>query len=293
VNAPIYLPKCSYTIRSWIIDEFRTKKRTLQDELAEAVSKISISFDAWTAEINIISRNFVLENKIPVYDLGTVGFKGLQMINADGRLNMVPHFVSMTLVCEGVKRTIWAVVTPDSQPKHRTVLILGLPWLHDVGARFDIRGRLRLGIWCHNSPYRPLDPFTDQCHRHKVGDHVETPVRIDHLQPLEADSPEVINRNFVLKNKVSRDDVDLGALICDRLTWTQVEHLLLLVPCEKEGRNTKEFGASSMLPKKVSVVGGGRLVRKVRWCSLHRLCTKSEGDIVLLLAWLGDGNPGR
>ncbi|KAG6238419.1 hypothetical protein E4U23_008155, partial [Claviceps purpurea] len=49
------------------------------------------------AEINIISRNFVLENKIPVYDLGTVGFKGLQMINADGRLNMVPHFVSMTL----------------------------------------------------------------------------------------------------------------------------------------------------------------------------------------------------
>lgn len=49
VNAELYLPKCSDTIRGWIIDEFRAKKRTLQDELAEAVSKISISFDAWTS----------------------------------------------------------------------------------------------------------------------------------------------------------------------------------------------------------------------------------------------------
>lgn len=38
VNADIYLPKCSDTIRSWIIDEFGTRKRSLQDELAEAES---------------------------------------------------------------------------------------------------------------------------------------------------------------------------------------------------------------------------------------------------------------
>ncbi|KAG6055614.1 hypothetical protein E4U17_002844 [Claviceps sp. LM77 group G4] len=52
---------------------------------------------------------------------------------------MVSHFVSMQLICEGVKRMVWAVVTPESQPKNQTVLILGLPWLHDVGAQFDIR----------------------------------------------------------------------------------------------------------------------------------------------------------
>ncbi|KAG6223827.1 hypothetical protein E4U26_004233 [Claviceps purpurea] len=98
------------------------------------------------AEISIISRSFVLENKIPVYDLGTVGFRGLQMINADGRHNKVSHFVSIQVVCEGVKRMVWAVVTPDLQPDNRTVLILGLHWLHDVCAKFDIRrSELTLG----------------------------------------------------------------------------------------------------------------------------------------------------
>ncbi|KAG6167925.1 hypothetical protein E4U11_006335 [Claviceps purpurea] len=60
---------------------------------------------------------------------------------------MVSHFVSMQLICEGVKRMMWAVVTPDSHSKNRTVIILGLPWLHDVGARFDIRdSELTIGI---------------------------------------------------------------------------------------------------------------------------------------------------
>ncbi|KAG6256299.1 hypothetical protein E4U24_005754 [Claviceps purpurea] len=60
---------------------------------------------------------------------------------------MVSHFVSMQLICEGVKRMMWAVVTPDSHSKNRTVIILGLPWLQDVGARFDIRdSELTIGI---------------------------------------------------------------------------------------------------------------------------------------------------
>ncbi|KAG6287692.1 hypothetical protein E4U45_007978 [Claviceps purpurea] len=49
VNAKLLLPKSSDTVRNWIISEFGDRKRALQDELAEAVSKISISFDAWTS----------------------------------------------------------------------------------------------------------------------------------------------------------------------------------------------------------------------------------------------------
>ncbi|KAG6024041.1 hypothetical protein E4U19_003988 [Claviceps sp. Clav32 group G5] len=45
-----------------------------------------------------------------------------------------------TVDLEGVKRMMWAVVTPDSQPNNRTVLFsVFRPWLHDVGAKFSIR----------------------------------------------------------------------------------------------------------------------------------------------------------
>ncbi|KAG6312069.1 hypothetical protein E4U22_002071 [Claviceps purpurea] len=54
----------------------------------------------------------------------------------------------MKLVCEGVKRVIWAVITPDLHAsKSRNVLILGLPWLFDVGAIINIKkSELTLGL---------------------------------------------------------------------------------------------------------------------------------------------------
>ncbi|KAG6319243.1 hypothetical protein E4U22_004758 [Claviceps purpurea] len=63
---------------------------------------------------------------------------------------MITHFVSMKLVCEGVKRVIWAVITPDLHAsKSRNVLIFGLPWLFVVGANAIInikKSELTLGI---------------------------------------------------------------------------------------------------------------------------------------------------
>ncbi|KAG5919586.1 hypothetical protein E4U61_000770 [Claviceps capensis] len=50
-------------------------------------------------------------------------------------------------VLKGIKRVIWAVVTPDSRTDNRTILILGLPWLYDVGAKIDVRkSELILGV---------------------------------------------------------------------------------------------------------------------------------------------------
>ncbi|KAG6205049.1 hypothetical protein E4U35_002894 [Claviceps purpurea] len=57
-----------------------------------------------------------------------------------GRHNMVFHFVLIQVISrESSAWCGWAVVTPDFHHKNRTILILGLPWLHDVGAKFDIR----------------------------------------------------------------------------------------------------------------------------------------------------------
>ncbi|KAG6269005.1 hypothetical protein E4U48_004468 [Claviceps purpurea] len=55
-----------------------------------------------------------------------------------GRHNMVSHFVLIQVI-SSESSAWWAVVTPDFHHKNRTVLILDLPWLHDVGAKFDIR----------------------------------------------------------------------------------------------------------------------------------------------------------
>jgi hypothetical protein len=43
------LPKAANTIRKWIKDLFLTKKEALKKELREARSRISVSFDVWTA----------------------------------------------------------------------------------------------------------------------------------------------------------------------------------------------------------------------------------------------------
>jgi len=43
------LPKAANTIRKWVKDLFETRKAALRKELDEAHSRISISFDAWTA----------------------------------------------------------------------------------------------------------------------------------------------------------------------------------------------------------------------------------------------------
>ncbi|KAG6064043.1 hypothetical protein E4U32_000585 [Claviceps aff. humidiphila group G2b] len=99
------------------------------------------------AEISIVSRAFVTKHKIPMHDLGSVGFKGLRMGNADGRQVKVTQFAVLEVNCQGIVRSVWAVVTPDEQPRTRVVLTLGHPWLYDVGAKFDIAGsKLTIGI---------------------------------------------------------------------------------------------------------------------------------------------------
>lgn len=99
------------------------------------------------SEANVISGALVAKLGIPVQDLATIGFKGLAMACADGRRTPLHHFVSIHVVCEGLTREQWAVVRPEGQGViDDTTLILGLPWLYDVGAVIDIRnGTLEIG----------------------------------------------------------------------------------------------------------------------------------------------------
>ncbi|KAG5937428.1 hypothetical protein E4U59_004378 [Claviceps monticola] len=65
--------------------EFQGKPRQVaQYEYAETPS-VQRSVVEGGTEISIVSRAFVTKHKIPMYDLGSVGFKGLCMRTADGR----------------------------------------------------------------------------------------------------------------------------------------------------------------------------------------------------------------
>jgi hypothetical protein len=44
-----HLPRAAKTIRSWVMDAFRSKKQQLKEDLQQARSRISISFDLWTS----------------------------------------------------------------------------------------------------------------------------------------------------------------------------------------------------------------------------------------------------
>ncbi|KAG6097306.1 hypothetical protein E4U30_000788 [Claviceps sp. LM220 group G6] len=81
------------------------------------------------AEINLITRSFVLEHKIPAYDLGSSASAACKWSEASD-----------------LGRDQW--ITPDLHaPKSRNMLILGLPWLYDVGAIIDIqKSELTLGL---------------------------------------------------------------------------------------------------------------------------------------------------
>ncbi|KAG5930942.1 hypothetical protein E4U60_006655, partial [Claviceps pazoutovae] len=121
------------------------------------------------AEISIVSRAFVTKHKIPMYDLGSVRFKGLCMRTADGRQVKVTEFTVLEVNCQGIVRSIGAVVTPDEQPRTQAVLILGLPWLYDVDAKFYIAGsKVTIGMGCRRRGTR-LRPFRVQRSHYPLG----------------------------------------------------------------------------------------------------------------------------
>lgn len=91
------------------------------------------------SEVNIISEAFIRKRDIPTIDLGVIRFKGLHIVNADGLRVPLKEFISATVMCQGVARKIWAVVRPAAPTDIDTVMLLRLPWLHEVDAVLNIK----------------------------------------------------------------------------------------------------------------------------------------------------------
>ncbi|CAH0014488.1 unnamed protein product [Clonostachys rhizophaga] len=96
------------------------------------------------SDCNIVDFSLVREHEIPVRDLSEVNFHGLHMITADHNMTPVTQFIQMVVTCQGIVREQLAIVRPVLRNRHplknSNRLLLGLPWLWDVNAFFDIRG---------------------------------------------------------------------------------------------------------------------------------------------------------
>jgi hypothetical protein len=80
------------------------------------------------------------------FPLKKVGFGNLHMLTSDGRHTLVTDFVAIKVLCEGISWEIWAVMRPGPYSNNDNKLLLGLPWLWDVNAYFDIQNStLRIG----------------------------------------------------------------------------------------------------------------------------------------------------
>ncbi|KAG6290772.1 hypothetical protein E4U09_004278 [Claviceps aff. purpurea] len=124
------------------------------DSLTQALERVEQAATAMEFKANLVkSHNTNLlkqhQSSSKMFDISVKALwdsKVLRVRNAAGRQVKVTEFAVLEVNCQGVVRSIWAVVTPDEQPRTRTVLKLGLPWLYDVGAKFDIAGS-KLNDW--------------------------------------------------------------------------------------------------------------------------------------------------
>ena len=94
------------------------------------------------SEMNLVSMEFVRRYNIPLHPLADMGFAGLSMRCADHRETPMKYFIDLQVGVQNIWRETRAFVAPEqtgsvvSQP---ISLLLGLPWLWAVDARFGIR----------------------------------------------------------------------------------------------------------------------------------------------------------
>ncbi|KAI1431816.1 hypothetical protein GGR50DRAFT_699536 [Xylaria sp. CBS 124048] len=93
------------------------------------------------SDVNIIHPHLVDHLGLPRLKVRDLGVDRLYILNSAGRADPVDEFVVFVATVERISRPVWALVQPEGG-KLTTLVILGLPWLWDVKATFDIRNTL-------------------------------------------------------------------------------------------------------------------------------------------------------
>jgi hypothetical protein len=99
--------------------------------------------------MNLVSMSFAQQYRLQLHPLLEIGFAGLAMRYADNREIIMQYFIKLDVSVEGLWRKIRCFVAPDtsgSVGSSRISLLLSLPWLWSVNARFSIKqSRIDIG----------------------------------------------------------------------------------------------------------------------------------------------------
>ncbi|RYC57101.1 hypothetical protein CHU98_g9103 [Xylaria longipes] len=90
------------------------------------------------SDVNLIHPNLVKNLSIPIRLLADIGVKSARLLDSNGQTTVVTEFVVFNITVMSITRSIWAMVQPPGG-NDNTLVLLGLPWLWDVMASFDIR----------------------------------------------------------------------------------------------------------------------------------------------------------
>jgi hypothetical protein len=100
------------------------------------------------SDLNLITESLVKVMGFPVLSLNDRGWSGLTMDTADGNESSLAAYTTFSMGVTGIWRRVHAFIRPEPKEgkKGELSLLLGLPWLNDVDAKFDIRqSRIDIG----------------------------------------------------------------------------------------------------------------------------------------------------
>lgn len=147
VNNRDLLPRSSRTLRSWIMSEFIARRRGLMQELKEAASSISISFDVWTSPsmtpILGIYSHFITSKGVRRRVL--LGLKEIQGRHTAKTLALV---LEATLIEYGIKHRLGYTMSDNASTNDACVEALTLICCPKLRTR-AMRDRRRLRCFGH------------------------------------------------------------------------------------------------------------------------------------------------
>lgn len=115
--------------------------KTVRDEKPVRVSlPLGVSRANQGSDMTIVTIGFLKKLGLPVKSLVERGYNGLTTNMADGSSARLTHYSIFEIGVCGIWRKIEAFIRPSWESNADEIyLLLGLPWLHSVDARIEIR----------------------------------------------------------------------------------------------------------------------------------------------------------
>lgn len=163
------------------------------------------------SDVNLMSTSAADKLGLKRRSLKDLGFARLNLITSDGRSTEMKEFVLFIIGVQGIWRSAWCLLRPHDHPGDCMVL-LGLPWLWDVVASFDIRqSSLMIGdTVAGESRVELKGPLLSPYRHHKIALHPSGPGISPEKHLRISPQNNVVNSDLSDDENSSNSDSDSG-----------------------------------------------------------------------------------